>query len=91
MGEACDEQLAPDLIRGLGVPVAEGGIVNQAFADRGPTGGLYEVGFQGRLIDKDKSFQHVGHVMLAGFNPDPAPLGHVWPQDFAGEQSFFYG
>jgi hypothetical protein len=27
--------------------------------------------------------------MLAGFDPDPAPLGHVWPQDFAGEQSFF--
>ena len=82
MGEACDER--------LGMPVAEGGMVHQAFADRSPTGGLYEAGLQGRLIDKDQSFQNVGHVMLAGFDPDPAPLGQVWPQDFAGEQSFSY-
>jgi hypothetical protein len=45
MGEACDQR--------LGVPVAEGSMVDQAFADRGPTGGLYEVGF--RLVSSMKT------------------------------------
>lgn len=83
MGKTCDE--------GLGVPVAEGGMVDQALSDRGPAGRLDEVGFQARFIDEDQPFQHVGHVRLAGFDPDPAPLRHLGPQDFAGEQRFFYG
>ena len=66
-------------------------MVDETLADRSPAGGLDEVGLQARLIDEDEPFQHVGHVGLAGLNPDPAPLGHVGPQDFAGEQRFFYG
>ena len=46
MGKTCDE--------GLGVPVAEGGMVDQALSDRGPAGRLDEVGFQARLIDEDQ-------------------------------------
>jgi len=38
LGKARDE--------GLGVPVAEGGVVDQALADGGPAGGLDEVGLQ---------------------------------------------
>ena len=77
--------------KGLGVPVAEGGMVDQARADRGPAGGLDEVGLEAGLVNEDQPFQHVGHVRLEGFNPHPASLGHVGAQDFAGEQSFFYG
>ena len=76
---------------GLGVPVAEGGVVDEALADRGPAGGLDEVGLERSFVDEDQPFQHVGHFRLAGFNPDPAPLGHVGAQLFAGEQCFFYG
>ena len=83
MAKACNE--------GLGVPVAEGRMVDEALADGGPAGGLNEVGLQARLVDEDQHFQHVGHVGLACLNPDPAPLGDVWPQDFAGEQRLFYG
>jgi hypothetical protein len=83
MGKTCDES--------LGVPVAEGCMVDQALADRGPAGRLDEVGLEARLIDEDQPFQHVGHIRLASFDPDPAPLRHLGPQDFAGEQSFFYG
>ena len=83
MGEARDE--------GLGVPMAEGGMVDQARPDRGPAGGLDEVGLQGRFVDEDQHFQHVGHVRLALLNPDPARFGHVGAQLFAGEQRFFYG
>ena len=83
MGEARDE--------GLGVPVAEGRMVNQALSHRSPAGGLDEVGLEARLVDEDQPFQHVGPVRLAGFDPDPAPLGHLGSQDFAGEQCFFYG
>ena len=43
------------------------------------------------FIDEDQPFQHVGHVGLALFNPDPSRLGHVGAQLFAGEQRFFYG
>ena len=74
-----------------GVPVTEGRVVDQALADRGPAGGLDEVGLQRGFVDEDQPFQHVGRVGLAGLNPDPAPLGHLGPQDFAGEQRFFYG
>ena len=83
LGEARDERLC--------IPVSEGGVVDQAHPDRGPAGGLDEVGLQGRLIDEDQHFQHVGHVRLALLDPDPARFGHVGPQLFAGEQSFFYG
>ena len=67
-------------------------MVDQARPDRGPAGGLDEVGLErssagvsipridplSRLdIDEHQHFQHVGHIRLAGVNPDPAPLGHV--------------
>ena len=75
---------------GLGVPVAEGGMIDEASADRGPARGLDEVGLERGLVNKDQHLQHVGHVRLARLNPDPARLGHVGPQLFAGEQRFFY-
>ena len=96
--EACDE--------GLRIPMAKGHMVNQALSDRGPAGGLDEVGLERPLagksipridsfsrldVNKHKPFQHVGHVRLAILNPDPAPFGHVGPQLLAGQQSFFYG
>ena len=74
---------------GLGVPVAEGGMVDQAFADRGPAGGLDKVGLEARLVNENQPFQHVGHVRLADVHPVAPPLGHVGAQLFAGEQSFF--
>ena len=83
--------LAQTRDEGLGMPVAEGGMVDQTLTDRGPTGGLDEVGLEGGFIDEDQHFQHVGHVWLAGLDPCPAPLGHVGTQLFAGEQRFFYG
>ena len=81
--EACDERLS--------VPVAKGRMIDQTLADRGPAGGLDEIGFQARLIDEDKPFQYVGHVGLVGFGPDTAPFGHVGSQGFTGEQGFLYG
>jgi hypothetical protein len=69
--------------------MTERGMVDQALADRGPSGGLDKVGLQAGLINEDQPFQHVGHVRLEGFDPEPSPLGHLWPQDFAGEQRFF--
>lgn len=86
----CDQAvMAKACNKGLGVPVAEGRMVDEALADGCPAGVLDEVGLQARLVDEDQHFQHVGHVGLACLNPDPAPLGDVWPQDFAGEQRFF--
>ena len=76
---------------GLGVPVAEGRVVDQALADRGPAGGLDKVGLEAGFVNEHQPFQHVGHLRLEGFDPGPAPLGHVGPQDFAGQQRFFYG
>ena len=91
LGVPVTEGLGVPVTEGLGVPVTEGGMVDQALADRGPARGLDEVGFQARLIDEDQPFQHVGHVRLAGLDPDPAPLRHLGPQDFACEQRFSYG
>ena len=76
---------------GPGVPVAEGGMTDQPFADRGPAGGLYQVGLQRCLIDEHQPFQHVAHEGLAVRPPDVARLGHLRPQGFTGEQRFFYG
>ena len=76
---------------GLSVPVAKGRVIDQPRADRGPASGFDEIGHQRGFVNKDQTFQHVGHVRLALLNPDPARLGHVGPQLFAGEQSFFYG
>ena len=83
MGQARD--------KGLGVQVAEGRMVDQALADGGPAGRLDEVGLQAGLVDEDEPFQHVGRVRLDGLGPDPAPLGHFGPQDFAGQHGFFHG
>ena len=83
LGKACDE--------GLGMPVAEGSVVDQARADGGPAGGFDKVGLQTGFVDEDQPFQHLGHVRLEGFDPGLAPLGHLGPQDFAGQQRFFYG
>jgi len=45
MGEARDE--------GMGVPMAERGVVDQALADRSPAGGLDKVGLQAGFVDED--------------------------------------
>ena len=81
--KACNE--------GLSMPVAEGGMVDQALADRGPARGLHEVGLEARLVNENQPFQHVGKLWLACLNPDPLSLSHVGAQLFAGEQCFFYG
>lgn len=73
---------------GLGVQVAEGRMVDQEHPDWSPARGLDEVGIEARLVDKNQPFQHVGYVMLPGFVPDPARLGHVGPQDFANQLFF---
>ena len=105
MAKGRDQPVAPKARdKSLGVPVAKGGVVDQALADGGPAGGLDKVGLQRSplgsnqwrlqwltLVDEDQPFQHVGQVRLKGFDPGPAPLGHVGPQDFAGQQRFFYG
>lgn len=97
-GEARPENLSGGQISapngrspGLGVPVAEGGMLDEALADGGPAGGLDAVGLQARLVDEHQLFQHVGHVRLEDFDPGLASLGHLGAQDFAGQQRFFYG
>ncbi len=71
------------------MPVAEGCMVNEALADGGQPVVLTRLVLSDVIVDEHKSFQHVGHVGLAYLNPDPAPLGHLGPQDFAGAQRFF--
>jgi len=43
------------------MPVAEGGMVDQALADRGPARGLHEVGLEARFVNENQPFQHVGN------------------------------
>ena len=92
MANGRDQPVAPEARdEGLGVPVAEGRVVDQALADGGPAGGLDKVGLEAGFVNEHQPFPHVGHVRLEGFDPGPTPLGHVGPQDFAGQQRFFYG
>ena len=80
LGKARDE--------GLGVPVAEGGMIEQARADGGAAGGLAKAGLQAGFVDEDQPFQHVGHIRLEGSDPDLSPRGRLGPQDFAGAPRF---
>ncbi len=77
--------------KGLGVLLGERGMGDDARAHRSPAGGLDEVGLDQSFIYEDQHFQCFGKVRLAGFNSNPAPLCHVGPQGFAGEQRFLYG
>ena len=92
MANGRDQPVAPKARdKSLGVPVAEGGMVDHALADGGPAGGLDKVGLEAGFVNEHQPFQHVGHLRLEGFDPNPAPLRDLWPQDFAGAQRFFYG
>ncbi len=74
---------------GLGVPVTEGRIVDEAFAFRRPASRLYHVGLEPSLIEKDQPFQLVGHDRLTVSLPDTPFLGHVRAGLFSCVQLFF--
>ena len=75
---------------GLGAPVAEGRMVDQARAFRGPSGGLDHVRLQRGLVDETYAWQQVAHEGLTPRDPDMARLADLRPLLFGGLQVFFY-
>lgn len=62
---------------GLGAPMAERRVIDQALPARGPPGGLGHVGLERCLVNKCQSFQMSGHEELALAYPDAAQVSHV--------------
>lgn len=62
---------------GLGPPVAERGVIDEALPARCPAGGLGHVGLDRRLVEESQSFQMVGHEGLALRDPDVALISDI--------------
>lgn len=75
--------------KGLGVPVAEGRMVDKARAFFRPAGGLRHVRFQGRFVDETDARQQVAHERLAPCDPDMARLSDLRPLLLDGLEVFF--
>lgn len=74
---------------GLGVPVAEGRMVDKARAFWRPSGGLGHVRLQRRLVDETEARQRAAHERLASCDPDMACLPDLRPLLLEGLQVFF--
>lgn len=75
---------------GLGVPVAEGGMVDQTRAFERPARGLRHVRLERGLIDETDAGQQVTHERLPPCDPDMACLPNFRPLLLDGLQVFFY-
>ena len=62
---------------GLGAPMPERRVIDQALPARGPASSLGHVGLERCFVNKCWSFQMPGHEGLAFADPDAAQLGHV--------------
>ena len=74
---------------GLGLPVAEGGMVDQTRPAGGPSGRLCHVGFERSFVDERQSCQHVTHEGLAAVDPDIAGQRDIRPLLLDRPQVFF--
>ena len=62
---------------GLGAPMPEWRVIDQALPARGPAGGLGHVRLERCLVDEGQPFQMPGHEGLAFADPDAAQVGHA--------------
>lgn len=62
---------------GLGAPMPERRVIDQALPAWGPAGGFGHVGLERRFVDEGQSFQMPGHEGLAFADPDAAQVGHA--------------
>ena len=69
--------MAQGTYEGLGAPMPERRVIDQALPARGPAGGLGHVGLERCLVDEGQSFQMPGHEGLAFADPDAAQVGHA--------------
>ena len=86
MAQGGDEEPAPDLIRGHGVPVPERGLADQAFALCGPTAQRGHVGLGPCFVNEHQSFQV--DTTLMGL-PALALAGHIRAVLLTGQSGFF--
>ena len=63
--------------KGLGAPVAEGRMIDQALPAWGPAGGLGHVGLDRGFVNEGQPFQMVGHEGLAFGDPDTAQVSDI--------------
>ena len=84
-----DPVMAQGTDKGLGAPMSERRMIDQALAARGPAGGLDHVGLHGGFVYEGQPFQMVGHEGLALGYPDVAQLSDVLALLFKRLQVFF--
>lgn len=81
--------MAQSTDEGLGAPMPERRVIDQALPAWGPAGGFGHVGLERCLVDESQSFQMPGHEGLAFADPDAAEVGHALALLLKGLQVFF--
>ena len=74
---------------GLGLPVSEGGVIDQTRPAGGPSCRLGHVGLERGFVDKPYACQHVTHEWLAAVDPDIARQRDIRPLLLDRPQVFF--
>jgi hypothetical protein len=81
--------MAQGTYEGLGAPMPERRVIEQALPARCPAGGLGHVGLERCLIADGQSFQMPGHQELAFADPNAGQVGHVLALLLKSLQVFF--